>query len=108
VTLLNKLWNATQVADPGKVISVKGGLKQGFNLQISGAGSLTYSLPKEEFVSLKLYDLKGNLLSEVVNEKQAAGSHSVNRQQMKTAPGLYLAAFKAGETSRSQMVYLAQ
>lgn len=108
VTLLNKLWNAPQVADPGKVISVNRNLKQGINLKVSGAGSIAYTLPKEEFVSLKIYDLKGNLLSEAVNGKQAAGSYSVDRKQLKAGAGLYLVSFKAGDSFQNQVAYLAQ
>jgi endoglucanase len=109
VALLNKLWNATAVADPGKVIRVNNNaIKKGIDLKVSGSGSITYSLAKEQSVSLKVYDLKGNLLSEVVNGKQAAGAYTVDRKQIKAGPGLYLVSFKAGDASHNQVAYLAR
>jgi len=107
-TLLNKLWTAPEVANPGNVIAVRSAFKKGFDFHASGTGLIAYSLPKTEFVSLKLYNLDGSLRSEVISQQQSAGSYSVNRQQMKAKSGLYLAAFKAGEYSFSQVVYLAQ
>lgn len=108
LSLLAKLWNAPQVENPGKLASVKGAHGKGFNLHVSSTGSIAYSLPKAEFVSLKLYNLDGSLQSEVIGRQQAAGSYTMNRRQMKADPGLYLVAFKAGGHVLNQMVFLAQ
>jgi aryl-phospho-beta-D-glucosidase BglC (GH1 family) len=107
ISLLKKLWDAPQVADPGKVAGINDALKTGSNLRFSSTGSIAYSLPKAEFVSLKLYNLNGGLQSEVLGREQAAGSYSISRQDMKAGPGVYLADFRAGKQSLHQMVYLA-
>ncbi len=108
LSLLAKLWNATQIADPGKVDILNGPTRKSVTLQVSSTGSIAYTLPKSEFVSLKLFNLDGSLRATVVDQQQMAGNHSIDRRQMKTEPGLYLAVFKAGPFSRSQMIYLAQ
>lgn len=106
MTLLKKLWDAPQVSNPGQVIGVRKSQKNGFSFHVAATGAVSYTLPKAEFVSLKLYNLDGSLRSEVLGKQQAAGSHSMDRTQMKSEPGLYLAVFKAGEYSYSQKVYL--
>lgn len=107
-TLLGKLWSAPDVANPGQVISIKNSPGKSFDFRASGTGSIAYTLAKDEFVSLRLYNLNGSLRSEIVGQRQAAGSYSIGREQMKAEPGLYLVSFKAGNQSRSQLVYLGK
>ena len=87
ISLLTKLWSAPQVENPGRVIKVNGELARHSAFHVSSTGMIAYSLPKAEFVSLKLYNLDGSLRSEVIGQQQAAGSHSINRGQMKAEPG---------------------
>jgi len=107
-SLLTKLWTMPDVANPGKVIAVRSVVKKEFILQVSAAGTITYSLPKSEFVSLKLFNLDGSLRSEVIHQEQSAGAYTVGRQQMKVNPGMYLASFKADGESHQQIVYLGR
>jgi aryl-phospho-beta-D-glucosidase BglC (GH1 family) len=107
IALLNKLWNATEVTTPGQVSIDRSARKKGFSFQATGTGMFAYSLPKAEFVSMKLYNLDGSLQSELVGKSQAAGAYSIDRRQMKVNPGLYLLSFKAGEFTHHQKVYLA-
>ncbi|HLP43200.1 MAG TPA: cellulase family glycosylhydrolase [Fibrobacteria bacterium] len=106
MSLLNKLWNAPPVAEPGKAASIQGTAKHQFNLRVSSMGLISYSLPKAEFVSLKLYNMDGKLVSEVIGKQQAAGFYSVTRRQMQAEPGVYLAVFKAGGHSYHQTLTL--
>jgi len=106
LALLDRLCTAVEVTNPGEVISVKTGPDKGFSFGVSSTGLVSYTLPKDEIVSLKLYNLDGSLRSEVVNRQFAAGSHSIDRRQMKADQGLYLAVFKAGRYTHSQKIYL--
>ena len=107
MNLLKRLWDAPQVSNPGQVIGVRKSEKNGFSVQFSATGAVSYTLPKSEFVSLKLYNLDGSLRSEVLGKQQAAGSYSMDRSQLQAEPGLCLAVFKAGNYTYSQKVYLA-
>lgn len=108
LALLKKLWDAPEVENPGELLGVKRSARRNTNFQASSTGAITYTLPKAEFVTLKLYDLDGKLRSEIISQQQAAGSYSLNRQQLKAEPGLYLVDFRAGATSRSQLITLGQ
>ncbi|HMD68510.1 MAG TPA: hypothetical protein VKF42_06470, partial [Chitinivibrionales bacterium] len=74
-----------------------------------GAGALvkfSYSLPKAEHVSLRLYSLNGQLQSELVNTHQDAGNHSLTMHKDALAAGAYLVVFKAGEYHQEKMISL--
>jgi endoglucanase len=105
-SLLTQLWTAPDVANPGQVISVRNSARKGFDFRASGTGAIAYTLAKDEFVSLKLYDLNGSLRSELIGQQQAAGSYSLDRAELKAEPGLYLVSFKAGGYTHNQMVSL--
>jgi endoglucanase len=105
-TLLKRIWDAPYV-EPLSVTPRKiSGIAGGFNCQVSNAGQISYSLPKAEFVSLKVYNVNGRLQSEIISQKQDAGSYSVNHNLTVPSAGSYLVTFKAGDFSHSQMVYL--
>jgi trimeric autotransporter adhesin len=65
-----------------------------------------YSLSKAEHVSLRVYNINGQLLSVLVNNLQEAGNHSFNMQKGILAAGLYLIVFKAGEYHQEKMISL--
>lgn len=106
--LLEKLWDAPYKEPASVNPSKRSNIGGGFNCHVSSTGQVTYSLPKAGFVSLKVYNVSGRLQSEVISQQQAAGTYSINRQQMVQAAGSYLVSFKAGEYSQNQMVYLKE
>jgi hypothetical protein len=104
LNLLAKLWTATVQVAPvshGIISTVS-------TFHVSNTGLITYSLPKADYVTLRLYDVNGRLQSEVINRQQEAGSYTINRRQIAAASGPYVAIFKAGEYSHKQMVCLVK
>ncbi|HLV31208.1 MAG TPA: cellulase family glycosylhydrolase [Chitinispirillaceae bacterium] len=103
--LLSELWEAAD-KDPGAPVRYgeNGNRKTGVNCRISNAGLITYSLPKAENVSLKLYNVNGRLQSEISSQMQKAGTYSINRKQISAAAGSYFLVLKAGDYSHKQMV----
>jgi photosystem II stability/assembly factor-like uncharacterized protein len=71
-------------------------------------GSIRYTLPKVEHVSLQVYSVKGQLLSQFVNRQQAAGSYALSLQKGLFAAGSYLVVFCAGEYHQQKMVFLTK
>jgi len=110
MSLLTKLWNATETENPGMPIRPveQSTLSTTFSCHVSSSGLITYSLPKAGFVSLKLYNVSGRLQSEIVGQQQVAGSYSINRQQFAAAPGSYVVALTAGDQVYRQMVCLTK
>lgn len=104
LTLLLKLWNAVAPVAPGR----PGIFKNVSGFHVSGSGLISYSLPRAAFVSLKLYNVNGRLQSEMLGQKQEAGSYFIQRSQIRAAAGSYLAVFTAGETVHKQVVCLVR
>jgi predicted small secreted protein len=65
-----------------------------------------YALPKAEHVSLRVYNINGQLLSELVNNQQDAGNYRLTMQKGNLAAGLYMVVFKAGDFHQEKMISL--
>ncbi|MCU7494141.1 MAG: T9SS type A sorting domain-containing protein [Ignavibacteria bacterium] len=71
-------------------------LGQNFPNPFNPSTTIRYSLPSEEFVSLKVYNLLGCEVAALVNEVQKAGSHSVRFNARELPSGTYVYTIKAG------------
>ncbi len=65
-----------------------------FNIQhfpnpFSSSFTISYSLAETGFVSLKLFDVTGKLISLIANENQTKGEHTVNYDGKNSAEGIY-------------------
>ena len=64
-------------------------LSQNFPNPFNPSTNISYQLPDPEFISLKVYDNLGNEVITLVNEKQNAGSYSVNFNAASLPGGIY-------------------
>lgn len=106
--LLDKLWNAKAIDNPGHAHIVNKKVvtnTNAFNCRFLSNGTLTYTLPEAQRVTVKLYGINGRLHSVVLNAPQVAGSHSITQSQMPTvAAGSYVAVLKAGKHTHKQKI----
>ena len=58
---------------------------------------IQYSIPKESMVSIKVYDILGSKVAELVNEQKAAGEHNISFNAYRLASGIYFYQLRAGE-----------
>lgn len=70
--------------------------------------TISYSLPKTGFVSLKVYDLLGNELVTLVNEEKTAGSYEVEFDGSKSVSGVYFYTLTAGDFRQTNKMVLAK
>ncbi|MBN2807548.1 MAG: cellulase family glycosylhydrolase [Prolixibacteraceae bacterium] len=68
--------------------------------------SFKYSLKAPAHIVLTIYDAKGRLIRQLVNETQAAGAHQQELAISDFAKGLYFYQFKADEHSYSQKLLI--
>ena len=61
--------------------------------------TINYQLPKESFVTFKVFDILGNQVAELVNGYQSAGNYKVNfpSSNMKLTSGAYFYELRAGD-----------
>lgn len=58
---------------------------------------IKYSIPKINFVSLKIYDLLGNEIATLVNEEKPSGVYEVEFNASNLSSGIYFYRLQAGE-----------
>jgi hypothetical protein len=61
------------------------------------ATTLRFTLPEMEFVTLKVYDVAGHLVSALINGRREAGVHEITFDGSRLASGVYFYTLKAGD-----------
>ncbi len=82
-------------------------LNQNYPNPFNASTTISYSLPKQENVTLKIYDMIGRevrVLAE--NELQQAGEHKVNFEALGLASGVYFYEIVAGEEREKKKMVL--
>jgi len=68
---------------------------------------ISYGLPEDAVVSLRVFDMRGGLVHELVSGYQIAGNHEVNFQASDISSGTYIYVLQAGSFREvKRMVYL--
>jgi subtilisin family serine protease/tetratricopeptide (TPR) repeat protein len=70
--------------------------------------NIKYQLPKNGFVTLKVYDILGREVATLVNENQQAGSYSVLFDASKLASGIYIYTIHANDFVQSKKMNLVK
>lgn len=78
-------------------IPVEFSLSQNYPNPFNPVTTISYQLPVEGFVSLKVFDVLGNEVSSLVNRQQEAGKYQVNFEGKNLASGIYVCRLQAGE-----------
>jgi len=69
--------------------------------------AISYQLPMNSFVTLKVYDVLGNEVATLVNEEKSAGVHEVEFNATELGSGVYFYTLKADEfLSTKKMILL--
>ena len=71
------------------------------------ATSINYSLKNDGFVSLKVYNILGQQVADLVNQNQKAGYYNINFNAFDLPSGVYIYTIKAsGFTSGKKMLLI--
>lgn len=76
-------------------------LNQNYPNPFNPSTNISYTIPKDGFVTLKIYDSIGREISNLVNENQKAGSYTTNFDAGKYASGIYFCRINSGNFSSS-------
>ena len=95
--------DANAVTKPATVTAVKNGsVPQGFALfqnypnPFNPTTSISYQIPMQSRVSLKIFDVLGNEIVELVNKDQPVGNYTVNFDASKISSGVYFYQLRGG------------
>lgn len=114
--------NIWAVGEAGKIIFLSGivsvepvnsevpsrySLEQNFPNPFNPETNINFSLPKNTFVKLKVYNSTGKLVSEVVNEYKSAGNYSVRFDASELSSGVYFYSIETeGFTQTKSMMLI--
>ncbi len=72
------------------------GLKQNYPNPFNPSTVITYSIPKESQVTLKIYNILGQEVKTLVNDSKMPGKYTVNFNASSLSSGVYFYALRAG------------
>jgi hypothetical protein len=75
-------------------------LAQNYPNPFNPATQITYSVPEESFVNVKVYDMLGREVANIVNDTKSAGNHNVVFDAKDLASGVYIYRITATKTGR--------
>ncbi|NWG29332.1 MAG: T9SS type A sorting domain-containing protein [Ignavibacteriaceae bacterium] len=76
-------------------------LSQNYPNPFNPSTKIEYSIPEASFVQLKIYDILGNEVAQLVNEEQFAGTYRADFSGSDFASGLYIAQLRAGNYTKT-------
>jgi bacillolysin len=102
---------ATDVGSSAKVVPTEFNLLQNFPNPFNPSTTIRFALPKEEKVRLAIYDMLGNLVTELINGSRSAGDHEVvwsgaDDRGMRAASGMYILSIEAGSKVQTRKMVL--
>ncbi|MBK7381392.1 MAG: T9SS type A sorting domain-containing protein [Ignavibacteriales bacterium] len=69
--------------------------------------SINYSIPEKAFVTLKIYDVLGNEVVELINEQKEPGNYQIDFNASGLSSGIYYYTLTAGNfTSTKKMILM--
>ncbi len=69
---------------------------------------ISYQIPTQSNVSIKVYDALGNLVKVLVNEEKPVGTHQVEFNAEKLASGIYFYRIQAGSFTQTKKMLLVR
>ena len=82
-------------------------LEQNYPNPFNPNTTIRYQLPKDGFLTLKIYDILGNEITTLVNENKTKGRYEVNFNASSLASGVYLYKLQIGDfINTKKMIFL--
>ena len=103
--------DATTLSNENLVIPKVYSLQQNYPNPFNPVTTLKYSLVKESLVKITIYDLMGNVITNLINQNQIAGYKSVqwnamDNQGRQVPAGVYLYSIIAGDFTQTKKMVL--
>lgn len=83
-------------------------LSQNYPNPFNPSTRISYSMPKQGFVSLKVFDITGKEVANLVNNVKQAGEHSIDFNAAELTSGIYFYTIKAGDFSETRKMLLVK
>jgi len=81
-------------------------LEQNFPNPFNPSTLIKYSIPEDDFVSLNVYNLLGEIVATLVNQTQEAGRYEINFDASDLSSGIYVYNLKSGNLNSGKKMLL--
>jgi len=95
----------TSIED-GNSIPVDYNLSQNYPNPFNPSTTINFSIPKQKNVSLKVYDVLGKEVAELVNEEKPAGNYKIDFDASNLSSGIYIYTLKTNEFLKARKMML--
>ena len=99
-------WILSDVTNNKIIVPVKFELYQNYPNPFNPTTIIKYSIPKQSMVSLKVYNMLGEEVAELVNGEKSKGNYQVNFNAKGLSSGIYLYRIKAGNFVQTKKMVL--
>lgn len=82
--------------EEGSNVPIEFNLYQNYPNPFNPSTTISFSIPNNEFVSLKVYDMLGNKVASLINENLMKGTHRIGFSPSDLASGIYYYRLQAG------------
>ncbi len=106
-TWIGNKWSPTSVTRNPEIAKTFE-LSQNYPNPFNPTTKIMFTIPQSGLVSLKVYDVLGREVANLVNQFQAAGSYTVNLDASKLATGMYVYRLESGSFSSVKKMTLVK
>ena len=100
------LGNTVGISSWANNVPAKFSLEQNYPNPFNPETTINYELPYANNVTIKVYDILGNEVTSLINEKQNAGSYEIKFNGSNLSSGIYFYTLSAGEFKSTKSMIL--
>ncbi len=104
--VLTTIPGPTGITDEQNKIPSEYSLNQNYPNPFNPTTTIKYSIPKTSNVELKVFDILGSEVAELVNEEKPAGNYTVNFNASRLPSGIYFYRIEAGKFTTTKKLIL--
>jgi len=98
----------TEISNPVSITPVEFNLKQNYPNPFNPVTTIKFSVPKNQFVKINVYDVSGKMVAELVNGYRTTGEHEVSFDATKLSSGIYFYELKTNDFSETKKMLLVK
>ena len=99
-------WNGEVIHAGIKIIPIEYALHPAFPNPFNPITTISYGLPLDTEISLNVYDIKGRIITTLIEGIRTAGMHSVDWNAENLPSGVYFVKLNAGEFTQTHKLLL--
>jgi len=96
----------TTILKEESLVPIKTALQQNYPNPFNPSTNISFTLPSQTLVSLKVFDLMGREVASIVSEEMSAGNHSKQWNAVNMSSGIYFYRLTAGSFTETKKLVL--